>query len=607
MGSKLSTTTRTTRRKPRVEEQYTRPSGLYPTVEVDVKRLRKLIMEGKLAPCYPGVEEGSSDRSGVALEECPICFLSYPGLNRCSCCGKGLCTECFIQIKTPPPNARAQCPFCKVRGYTVRYQVRSVEDQRKDRAEQQRVLEAQIRAREEEQREAEERRKSRTDQESSQSQDEQAAPFGVTPEVYTRIMGGSLDAVMRSRTVSSSSQRRRQNVLEVEGIDGPRRIDPSEGELGGSGPRHSQGHRHAWTQRFDTRILRQLADHVPEELLRSFPDDNSSFGDLIDAVDLEEILLAQAVLHSLEDMGSIRPDAGQEMESRQSSFEEDRLDTQLAQPGPAPEVVESGTSRGTMEHSTSRPEVEVNAATTLAVDLTEATEHGPRLDDVSNEEEVPDLSPLAFASVDGGEDGSQARVPLAENASEHDDIPSVSATGNCPLGMASSEGPTAHLLAPGAAAVRRDGTDADWNQNWLASLVRNPPRTIDIDNSLMQYPAEPEPTDQSPGLDPASSLQGTLSSERPTTHVLTPDAADGCRDGGVADWNPNVLARLARNPPIDNISIQYPAQPDPTQRTDQSPGLDAGSTSSSRGEFSSQLDIGEGADSEAIAAYVQAS
>ncbi|KAG9147785.1 hypothetical protein Leryth_026912 [Lithospermum erythrorhizon] len=48
----------------------------------------QLILGSKLAPCYPGDEE-----NGLDLEECPICFLHYPSLNRSRCCTKGICTE----------------------------------------------------------------------------------------------------------------------------------------------------------------------------------------------------------------------------------------------------------------------------------------------------------------------------------------------------------------------------------------------------------------------------------------------------------------------------------------------------------------------------------
>lgn len=64
MGNKLG------KRRYVVDEKYTRPQGLYQHMDVDRKKLRKLILDSKLAPCYPGDEESTLD-----LEECPICFL----------------------------------------------------------------------------------------------------------------------------------------------------------------------------------------------------------------------------------------------------------------------------------------------------------------------------------------------------------------------------------------------------------------------------------------------------------------------------------------------------------------------------------------------------
>ncbi|GFY97521.1 RING/U-box superfamily protein [Actinidia rufa] len=64
MGNKLG------RRRQVMDEKYTRPQGLYQPKDVDHKKLRKLILDSKLAPCYPGDEDCGSD-----LEECPICFL----------------------------------------------------------------------------------------------------------------------------------------------------------------------------------------------------------------------------------------------------------------------------------------------------------------------------------------------------------------------------------------------------------------------------------------------------------------------------------------------------------------------------------------------------
>ena len=67
MGNKMG------KRRYTVEEKYTRPQGLYQNMDVDRKKLRKLILESKLAPCYPGDEESTLEH-----EECPICFLVFP-------------------------------------------------------------------------------------------------------------------------------------------------------------------------------------------------------------------------------------------------------------------------------------------------------------------------------------------------------------------------------------------------------------------------------------------------------------------------------------------------------------------------------------------------
>ncbi|KAL4564831.1 hypothetical protein LXL04_028903 [Taraxacum kok-saghyz] len=54
-----------------VDEKYTRPQGLSQHKDVDHKKLRKLILDSKLAPCYLGDDDCICD-----LKECPICFLA---------------------------------------------------------------------------------------------------------------------------------------------------------------------------------------------------------------------------------------------------------------------------------------------------------------------------------------------------------------------------------------------------------------------------------------------------------------------------------------------------------------------------------------------------
>ncbi|XVF04474.1 hypothetical protein REPUB_Repub05bG0086000 [Reevesia pubescens] len=157
MGNKLG------RRRQVVDERYTRPQGLYFHKDVDIKKLRKLILESKLAPCYPGDED-----CGCDLEECPICFLYYPSLNRSRCCMKSICTECFLQMKNPNSTRPTQCPFCKTSNYAVEYQgVKTKEEKGLEQVEEQRVIEAKIRMRQQELQDEEERMQKRQELSSS--------------------------------------------------------------------------------------------------------------------------------------------------------------------------------------------------------------------------------------------------------------------------------------------------------------------------------------------------------------------------------------------------------------------------------------------------------
>ncbi|GAB2284224.1 E3 ubiquitin-protein ligase da2 [Dionaea muscipula] len=148
MGNKLG------KRRQVVEEKYTRPQGLYQVKDVDYKKLRKLILESKLAPCYPGGDECDCG----LLEECPICFLYYPTLNRSRCCMKSICTECFLQMKNPNSTRPTQCPFCKTSNYAVEYRgVKTKEERGLEQIEEQKVIEAKIRMQQEELLEGEQR------------------------------------------------------------------------------------------------------------------------------------------------------------------------------------------------------------------------------------------------------------------------------------------------------------------------------------------------------------------------------------------------------------------------------------------------------------------
>ncbi|KAE9617068.1 putative transcription factor C2H2 family [Lupinus albus] len=157
MGNKLG------RRRQVVDEKYTRPQGLYNHKDVDHKKLKKLICESKLAPCYPGDDDCTYD-----LEECPICCLYYPSLNRSRCCMKSICTECFLKMKVPNSTRPSQCPFCKTPNYAVEYRgVKSKEEKGLEKIEEQRVIEAKIRMRQQQLLDEEERMRKRQEISSS--------------------------------------------------------------------------------------------------------------------------------------------------------------------------------------------------------------------------------------------------------------------------------------------------------------------------------------------------------------------------------------------------------------------------------------------------------
>mmetsp|Transcript_8935 Transcript_8935/g.12295 ORF Transcript_8935/g.12295 Transcript_8935/m.12295 type:complete len:320 (-) Transcript_8935:39-998(-) len=134
------------------QEQYTTLTGLYPSCVWDPRTIRKLILAKKLAPIHPGKDEStmSTMQDTSEWEECPICFLFYPGgLNRSSCCKKSVCTECLLQVKKP--NMDSNCPFCNRSGLsTVFTGPLSKEERQRQFEEEQKVVELKIKIRNEE-------------------------------------------------------------------------------------------------------------------------------------------------------------------------------------------------------------------------------------------------------------------------------------------------------------------------------------------------------------------------------------------------------------------------------------------------------------------------
>ncbi|XP_073001929.1 E3 ubiquitin-protein ligase GW2-like isoform X1 [Typha latifolia] len=138
-------------RRRSVEDRLTRPRRLLrQTSDVDYQKLRRLIRSHKLAPCFDAIDDAQFDPCD--LEECPICFFFYPSLNRSKCCGKRICTECFLQMMPSETSQSVQCPFCKTCSYAVEYYgSRTAKEKEFELAEEQKVIEAKIRMQKESQ------------------------------------------------------------------------------------------------------------------------------------------------------------------------------------------------------------------------------------------------------------------------------------------------------------------------------------------------------------------------------------------------------------------------------------------------------------------------
>merc|ERR1712137_174634 len=138
-----------------LESKHCVPVGLYPRCAWPPKTIKKLVCEKKLSPIFKGVEEVPD---GAEMDECPICFLSYPrGLNRASCCRQEICTECFLQLKETPSTC-SPCPFCNKENFHVVYLgPKSKAERQTELEELRKVEEAQERMRKEEEKRSAER------------------------------------------------------------------------------------------------------------------------------------------------------------------------------------------------------------------------------------------------------------------------------------------------------------------------------------------------------------------------------------------------------------------------------------------------------------------
>jgi len=118
-------------------------------------------LKKKIAPIFLG----QADKTSLEMEECPICFLNYPGgLNRSNCCKESLCTQCYLQVK-PSVTTVTLCPFCNQGPYSITFRGPLTKEEReREEKEQRAVLELEAKMKQdEEQRDREREQKRKTE------------------------------------------------------------------------------------------------------------------------------------------------------------------------------------------------------------------------------------------------------------------------------------------------------------------------------------------------------------------------------------------------------------------------------------------------------------
>jgi hypothetical protein len=290
-------------KKEAIDSKHLKPNGLY-TLEWDLKLVKKLILDRKLAPFFPGKDSANEQDS----EECPICFLNYSGgLNRTKCCKKGICTECHLMIKKPA--GEPSCPFCNRTSYGVIFTgPLSKEERDQEFQEQQKVVELQIKMRQEEQEKDREREKQR---ELSRSKASAAGDASNQPQSVQSTQSDSNKPAAASesiRTSRSSLKTSRRKDKHRSGEKTPRRD---------SGPKNEP-------QLPPSSPALPVVPIVPESVSSSMDNDSgqedfvahmiSAFNqprnggnDLLQAQDLEELMIMEAIRRSLTDVKPIEP------------------------------------------------------------------------------------------------------------------------------------------------------------------------------------------------------------------------------------------------------------------------------------------------------------
>lgn len=136
VGNKLPFVRRNSKSKEEKRNVLCKPTGLYKDCKWEEKEVKKLVLEKKIAPRWPGSED---EDNIIDSDECPICFRFYPSVNTTTCCSQLLCTECYLQVQTPERDSL--CPFgCK--DFGVKYHgPRSESERKKQQIEEQTNLE----------------------------------------------------------------------------------------------------------------------------------------------------------------------------------------------------------------------------------------------------------------------------------------------------------------------------------------------------------------------------------------------------------------------------------------------------------------------------------
>jgi len=102
---------------------------VYPTCNWDEKHIVRMESQKLIGPRQ---EPSPALEDICGTYECGICFNAFKGvLNQLTCCKYEICTECYLQLRTPPENVAkpdfvrperpSLCPYCRASEFEVIY------------------------------------------------------------------------------------------------------------------------------------------------------------------------------------------------------------------------------------------------------------------------------------------------------------------------------------------------------------------------------------------------------------------------------------------------------------------------------------------------------